>query len=190
RAADDFGGLEPGSFDAVVLNSVAQYFPSADYLLRVLEGAARVLAPGGALFVGDVRSLPLLEAFHASVELAQAPPELPTALLRQRVRRRLEQEEELVVDPALFAAFAARSPRLASARVLPKRGLAANELAKFRYDALLHAAGPAPPAPPPGPLAWLDWQAGGWTLDALRRHLASDAPEVVALAGIPNARVH
>ena len=29
--------------------------------------------PGGAVFVGDVRSLPLLEAFHASVELFQAP---------------------------------------------------------------------------------------------------------------------
>src|SRR5436309_16057260 len=50
--ADDWSGVEPGSFDLVVLNSVAQYFPDVDYLLRVLEGAARAVRPGGAVFVG------------------------------------------------------------------------------------------------------------------------------------------
>ena len=65
------------SFDTVVLNSVAQYFPDLDYLLRVLEGAAAALRPGGRIFVGDVRSLPLAGAFHASVELARAPERPP-----------------------------------------------------------------------------------------------------------------
>ncbi|MGE0862777.1 MAG: non-ribosomal peptide synthase/polyketide synthase, partial [Vicinamibacterales bacterium] len=32
RSADDFSGFAAGSFDAVVLNSVVQYFPSAGYL--------------------------------------------------------------------------------------------------------------------------------------------------------------
>ena len=41
RMADDFSGLEPGSFDLVVLNSVIQYFPDVDYLRRVLQGAVR-----------------------------------------------------------------------------------------------------------------------------------------------------
>ena len=36
RAADDFSGMDAGSFDVVVLNSVVQYFPSADYLVEVL----------------------------------------------------------------------------------------------------------------------------------------------------------
>jgi len=53
-----------------------QYFPSLDYLLRVLEGAVRAVAPGGFIFIGDVRSLPLLSAFHASVQLYQADPTL------------------------------------------------------------------------------------------------------------------
>ena len=30
QAADDFSGIEPGSFDVVVLNSVIQYFPGLD----------------------------------------------------------------------------------------------------------------------------------------------------------------
>ena len=54
RTAADLGGFEPDSFDVVVLNSVIQYFPNVEYLLQVLEGAARVLAPGGHIFIGDV----------------------------------------------------------------------------------------------------------------------------------------
>lgn len=72
------------------------------YLLRVLEGAARAVRPGGAIFVGDLRSFPLLEAFHASVQLHQATPDTTKLSLWHRVQQRLRQEHELVVDPALF----------------------------------------------------------------------------------------
>jgi ubiquinone/menaquinone biosynthesis C-methylase UbiE len=34
RMADNFEGIEEQSFDTVVINSVAQYFPSIDYILR------------------------------------------------------------------------------------------------------------------------------------------------------------
>src|SRR5262249_25435596 len=61
RRADDFTGIEAGSVDGVVLNSVLQYFPGADYLARVLAGAARAVRPGGWVFVGDVRSRPHLD---------------------------------------------------------------------------------------------------------------------------------
>ncbi|MBI3789504.1 MAG: amino acid adenylation domain-containing protein [Gemmatimonadetes bacterium] len=48
--------LPAGSFDVVVINSVVQYFPDAAYLVKVLEGAVRALAPGGRIFIGDLRS--------------------------------------------------------------------------------------------------------------------------------------
>src|SRR5262249_23585210 len=51
RAADDFTGIEPGSFDTVILNSVVQYFPNREYLDRVLAGALRAVAPGGSVFI-------------------------------------------------------------------------------------------------------------------------------------------
>src|SRR5262249_10550069 len=56
RNADDFSGAlaqESGHFDAVILNSVTQYFPDEAYLSRVLRGALQLVAPGGILFVGD-----------------------------------------------------------------------------------------------------------------------------------------
>src|SRR6185369_12563065 len=36
RTADDFLGIEEESFDAVILNSVVQYFPNVEYLVKVL----------------------------------------------------------------------------------------------------------------------------------------------------------
>ena len=78
-SADDFSGLQPGSFDCVLLNSVVQYFPDIDYLLRVLRGALQVVQPGGSVFIGDVRNLLLLEAFHTSVQLSQVSASLPSA---------------------------------------------------------------------------------------------------------------
>ena len=57
-------GCRQGHFDAVVLNSVVQYFPSAGYLLDVLAVAMRLLAPGGAVFIGDVRQPVVVAGVH------------------------------------------------------------------------------------------------------------------------------
>ena len=58
--ATDFTGIEPGSFDTVVVNSVVQYFPSIEYLVEVLTGASEAVRAGGQIFLGDLRNLPLL----------------------------------------------------------------------------------------------------------------------------------
>ncbi len=184
RAAEDFTGIPAGHFDLVVINSVAQYFPGVDYLLRVLEGAVDALAPGGALWVGDVRSLPLLEAFHASVELARAEGDAPAAALRAGVRRRVAREKELLLDPELFRALPARLPRVSRVEIRLKAGAHANEMTRFRYDVLLRVDAAAPP-PPADRVRWDD----GSTLDAVARRLEREAPESLVLAQIPDARV-
>src|SRR6185369_7006608 len=140
--ADNFDGLEPDSFDVVILNSVVQYFPSIDYLLRVIEGAVKVVKPGGSIFIGDVRNLPLLEAFHLSVQLHQAPSLLPVAQLEQRVRRHMAQEEELIIEPAFFAALKQHFPQIGEVHALLKRGRYQNEMTQFRYDVILRLGVP------------------------------------------------
>ncbi|HEY0512098.1 MAG TPA: amino acid adenylation domain-containing protein, partial [Thermoanaerobaculia bacterium] len=148
--ADDWNGVAPGSFDLVILNSVVQYFPDVHYLLHVLEGAARALRPGGAIFVGDVRNLELLDALHVSVELFRAPDSQSAAELRRRVRRRVADEEELLLAPGFFPAVAAALPELGGAALLPKQGSHLNELTRFRYDAILFARFADTGAPVPG----------------------------------------
>ena len=137
-AADDWSSVAPGSFDLVILNSVVQYFPDVRYLLRVLEGAARAVRPGGAVWIGDVRNLDLLEALHASVELFRATGPESVAELRRRVRRKVVDEEELLIAPAFFPALAAALPEVSRATLLPKPGRHLNELTRFRFDAILH----------------------------------------------------
>ncbi len=138
--AEDLAGLPANEFDTVVLNSVIQYFPDIEYLIKVLEGAVRVVRPGGRVFVGDVRNLRLLEAFHASVQLHRAADSLPVAQLMERVRRKASQERELLIDPAFFPALKERFPSITQVDMQVKRGRRLNEMAAFRYDVVLHVA--------------------------------------------------
>ncbi len=198
--------------DVVVINSVAQYFPDADYLRQVLTDAASRLRPGGAIVVGDVRSLPLLEAFHMAIELAQAPAAMTTRELARRVRDRVAADVELVIDPAFFEALAAEVPVLTSVAVRLKRGAAQNELTAFRYDVVL-GTGPVDGAASrewtgaePSAAAVADAIAGSpagtrlrrlrngrvaAAVEAVRRAAADDAPPTVgdlrqALASVPD----
>jgi pristinamycin I synthase-3/4 len=182
RGADRLDGLAEEGFDTVVINSVAQYFPDVEYLLRVLEGAASAVRPGGRIFVGDVRSLPLLPAFHASVELFRAPDDLAVEHLDARVRRGVAEEQELALDPAFFRALRARVPRLGRVEMQVKRGAHDNEVSRYRYDVTLHLDAPEVPAAPA--CGWSE--AGGFP--ELRERLSA-SPAALAVTGVPSARV-
>ncbi|MFC9734121.1 amino acid adenylation domain-containing protein [Streptomyces roseolus] len=188
RPAHDFSGLRRGFYDTVVLNSVVQYFPDADYLTRVLRGALDLLAPGGRLFVGDVRSLALLRAFRASVETGNsAVSETPAALLAA-ADRRTAAENELVIAPDYFARLRreAGEPLLLDVRL--RRGRPYNELTRYRYDVLLakQGTGTAPPAAPPATeLRWTPEAGGAGRL----AEICAAHPGALRVTAIPNARV-
>jgi amino acid adenylation domain-containing protein len=189
RAADDFSGLRDQSFDLVILNSVVQYFPSIDYFLRVIEGAVRVLKPGGVLVLGDLRSLPLLAAYHASVQLYQAANELSRADLAALVGQRMADEEELLLDPALFQALPHHLPRIRRVGLRLKRGKSHNELTRFRYQALLEVGEPGGLVAETPVWPSHDWQREGWSIGALQDHLRVQGPDRLLLRNIPNGRL-
>ncbi len=137
RAAHELSTLEAGLFDVIVLNSVAQYFPDAAYLERVLADAFARLTDGGALFVGDVRSLAHLPAAHATIELARSDPAARAADVQARVRERIATEGELVVDPRFFDAVVRPWPDAWVERAEVKSGRSANEMTLFRYDVVI-----------------------------------------------------
>ena len=183
--ADRLDTLPPGLFDVVLLSSVVQYFPDETYLERVVTQALRRVAPGGAVIVGDVRSLALLETFHTSVELHHAPDDLPVDELRRRVARRVDEEEELVLDPRFFLAVAARAGGVSSVRVTPRRGTVDDELTRFRYDVVITVGDAPPPAPAPAELAWAD---AGASVPALRDRLRGERPASLLVRDVPYVR--
>ncbi|MDT5270153.1 MAG: hypothetical protein QOH49_2339, partial [Acidobacteriota bacterium] len=186
RPADDFSAVEENSFDAVLIVSVAQYFPGIDYLTRVLEGAVNAVEPGGFIFLGDVRNYALLKAFHASVQLHRAPPTLSAARLGERTQEQLLRERQLTVDPAFFLALQRRLPKIGRVEIKLQRGERHNELNKFRYDVVLHVGATAAPAED---VLRLDWQKQRLTLEALRETLRRSPSEALCVTRVPNARL-
>ena len=192
RAAEDFEGIPEAAYDAVVINSVAQYFPSGDYLLRALKGAARRVAPGGFVFIGDVRSQRLSREFYTSLELFQAAPTTAAEQLTQRVRARAEQEEELVLDPDFFRAVSQELEGVGRVEALLKRGRAHNELTKFRYDVILHVGGDGHvggDAHAARPALTRDWRRERLTMPDLRALVEREQPDALHVLRVPNARL-
>src|SRR6202022_2002703 len=176
-------GLPQGHFDVVVLNSVVQYFPSVGYLLDALAVAMRLLAPGGAVFIGDVRNL----SFTTGVLCADTTGgEETAAVVRERVRRERLAEQELLLAPEFFAALPQHLPDIAAVDVQLKQMRAVNELSGYRYEVVLRKA-PVPvrslaqlPSEP--------WQRFG-SLARLGEYLQSQHLPELRVTGVPHAGI-
>ncbi|MEM7425292.1 MAG: amino acid adenylation domain-containing protein, partial [Pseudomonadota bacterium] len=185
RLADDFSDIQPNSYDTVIINSVVQYLPGMASLQRVIQGAVASVRPGGRIFVGDVRNLPLLRAFHATVHYHQAPGTATRTQLGQRVEQDLELETELVVDPAFFTVLRHQNEQISDVEILLKRGTHHNEMTQFRYDVFLQVESEERV---PHQVQWMPWRREGLNLANLKDHLASDIP-ALGIRGVPNARL-
>src|SRR5579883_1457383 len=186
-AAHQFEGIETNAYDLVILNSVIQYFPSLDYLLEVLEGVVKAVATHGAIFIGDVRNLLLLDAFHTSVEFYRGFDELSIEDLRQQIQKSIRTEEELLIDPDFFIALKKRFPRISQVHIQLKRGYAQTEMSRFRYDVILYLDHTDIPLAEP---KWLDWQSDRQlNLETIEELLTTQQPDLLAIKDIPNARL-
>ncbi|MFJ3309388.1 amino acid adenylation domain-containing protein [Streptomyces sp. NPDC086549] len=188
QGAEDTTGLPAGHFDAIVVNSVIQYFPSLAYLRTVIERALPLLAPGGSLLLGDLRNLDLARCFQTGIELAQpGAAERPRDALRRSADQRVAMETELLLSPALFAALARELPAVRAVDVRAKRGAHHNELTRYRYEAVLSTAEPAADLATAPAARW--GQEISSVTDA-EAYLDEHRPALLRLAGVPNRRVH
>jgi amino acid adenylation domain-containing protein len=185
-SALELGNVPSRSCDTVLLNSVIQYFPDIDYLLKVLQQALRVLAPGGRIFIGDVRHMGLLHLFHSSVQLSRAAAPITVAQLRKRIGRAVAQDKELVVDPEFFRVLPGNLPGICSAEVLLKKGTSVNELTSYRYDVVLQVGEHVLPT-----VVYpdVDWNTELGSLAAFEAALRERRWSAVRVSAIPNLRL-
>lgn len=122
-------------FDAVILNSVVQYFPSTAYLKTVLRKIAPFLAPDACLFIGDIRNFDWIFEYHYALKKNET--QLASSTLKQTINTRIQQEQELLISPAFFSHHI--QPLFADSHVyaLKKNAGHAHELNQFRYDIVI-----------------------------------------------------
>ncbi|WP_167355059.1 non-ribosomal peptide synthetase [Nocardia africana] len=181
RPAHATEDLPRGYFDTIILNSVVQYFPTKDYLTEVCDAAMDLLAPGGAIFIGDVRNHTLQGAFHTAVALARTAT-TDAAEIRRRVQLAVLSEPELLLAPEFFTSWAAGHPSVAGLDIQVERGSADNELTRYRYDVVVHAT-PTPVRSMARAPTWTWTRFAG--LRGLRTQLISDHPDTVRVTDIP-----
>ena len=183
KAADQIGELEANAFDAVVVNSVAQYFPNMAYFDQVIKDALERLDGGGSIFLGDLRSLSLMTMHHASVQLFKADDDTSLTELDALIQQNIRDEEELVIEPAYFIALQKQLPQITGVRFRLKRGNYRNELSRFRYDVVLETAA-APHQCQPETINWDDTDGD---ISALISNTGSNG---LLINGIPDARLN
>jgi len=194
QLADNFDGIIPNRYDTIILNSIVQYFPGITYFLQVLQGAIKATAPGGRIFIGDLRCFPLLDAFHTSVHLYGASDRLSVPQLRENIQKSQRFEGELAIDPAFFKQLPDEIPEISAVEILHKRGTYDNELTKYRYDVILHLGKKSKALPSESTYNWqnlslqMERNPEESPLEKLR-HFLENQKAPLSLCHIPNRRI-
>ncbi|AFZ01580.1 non-ribosomal peptide synthetase [Calothrix sp. PCC 6303] len=177
--------IQQKDFDVIILNEIIQNFPSIDYLVTVLEHAVSILKPGGRIFLGGVRSLQLLEAFHAGVQLYQAPSDLNLIDFKKRIQESLQAENELVISPKFFSNLQQDLPQISDVQIQLKGGCHHNELTQFKYDVILNLG---QRNYQPESQIYLDWQQEKFLVADIQ-NLLQNQPQTLKISNISNARI-
>ncbi|KAG5951860.1 NRPS protein [Claviceps sorghi] len=195
-AATDIRDMgELNSPNLVIVNSVVQYFPSLEYLARVVEDVLH-LDSTEQIFLGDIRSFALYKEFQVAKILHRAGGSISTTTMLEEMAQGERLEEELLVDPAFFTALANQFPdRVAHVEILPKMMRATNELSCYRYAAVVHVKRDGQrhlqiQDVPEG--CWIDFVAEKLDYSALLDMLLSCSLEptaMVAVGNIPNRKI-
>lgn len=193
--ATDLHLLESASPDVVVINSVAQYFPSRNYLYEVIEGILQ-LGSVRTIYFGDIRSCALQKEILVSKILYRVGEEASKDEVRDEMAKMAESELELLVDPAFFTSLPSRFPDLMEhVEILPKKMKANNELSCYRYAAIIHVRSRTQSGGlheqqvhEIGDDEWIDFMDHKLDHQTLLRRLKDSAPSILAVSNIPHSK--
>lgn len=177
--------------DLVVVNSVAQYFPSADYTLQVFQGLLGA-SKSKTIYFGDMRSWALYDQFQVTKALYNVGDKASKSSMRQSIAESMSNETEFLADPAFFTSLPDRFPGLiCHVEIIPKRMRATNELSCYRFAAVIHTVHQHRhlPVHEVERNQWIDFSLNGLTHEALR-DILQNSPDtsVVAIANIPHSK--
>jgi hypothetical protein len=123
-------------FNLIIINSVAQYFPTLDYLFNVFKKLEVYASSNCVIFLGDIRSYELQKLFYLDV-LNKKHPELNDFELKNKISFLKSRENETFYHTQLFNLFPTLFDYINSNLIELKKGKYNNELNLYRYDVTL-----------------------------------------------------
>lgn len=178
----------------VIINSVAQYFPSPEYFHEIIS---HLLRSKGVqrIFIGDIRSFALYKEFQVTMAEYHSKTGGDRANLREYLDQFAESEKELLIDPGFFTSFKdTHADVVHHVEILPKRMKATNELSCYRYTAVIHVKCPQAPScniQSIGRDEWTDFVAKCFNASTLSDHLAQNRKStILAVSNIPNRKTY
>ncbi|KAJ4999817.1 Nonribosomal peptide synthetase dtxS1 [Colletotrichum sp. SAR 10_66] len=198
--ATDFHLLGSPSPDLVVINSVAQYFPSQAYLLEVVEGILKFGSVQTVVF-GDIRSFALQKEFLVTKALHATGGKASKGALREKISELEQAEIEFMIDPAFFTSLSDRFPGIVEhVCIVPKKMKATNELSCYRYAAVLYTASKNQQNGEKQQQhlvnnirevaddEWIDFVAHRLDRATLSHRLITESPDMMAVSNIPYSK--
>lgn len=173
-----------------------QYFPSLEYLLKVLDGAVqRIRDEGGQIILGDVRNLDLSFFFYAKKILYGKSDDCTASQWLQHSKFGVEVERELLISPEFFVVYAQRVKQLYGIDIIVepqlRTGKKSNELTEFRFDVVMHVA----KSHKMEKVIWNEWDVVSDSESAVKQTLLECMKEcavsnqMIGLKGIPYKRL-
>ena len=123
-------------FNLIIINSVAQYFPSLDYLFNVLKKLEQYVSSNSFIFLGDIRSFELQNLFYLDV-INSRESNLNKNELKNKIDFLKNRENEMFYHNNLFDILPKLFNYINFNIVELKKGDYSNELNKYRYDVTL-----------------------------------------------------
>ena len=191
-AAHELQQFTDDDFDCIVLNSVTQHFPSANYLFNVIKDCCALLPSGGTVFLGDVTNKLTREQFFTSLAVNDAKPTDTLDDIRAETQKKLGAETDLVIAPAFFLQLEKLINSVRNVSVSLKQGDYRNELGDYRFDVTIDVSAASVDSTLRKPINnWISYGDDKQLLNSqmIKQRLQAEPNEILAVADIPNRRL-
>ncbi|MGJ8744403.1 amino acid adenylation domain-containing protein [Polaribacter sp.] len=168
-------------FDFILINSVAQYFPSISYLKELLISLCNKIGEG-FIFIGDVRNPRLQKSFYRSL-LSQRNNGTSSSDDEEIIEQMFQSETELFIDYLEFQNLL-NIEKVADIRFLTKDSPFDTEMDLFRYDVLIHISSNSKKPSPEHSIDYIDSYP-----DQLTNKLNAGKHSIVKLSNVPDIRL-
>ncbi len=174
--------------ELIIINSVAQYFPSIEFLLRTISRLSGKLKPGGVVFLGDLRYLRFLDHLNSRILISKEDSIQSVEEFKRRLTDLRISEQELLLTPDALAPLETSTGRTFSISTLLKPEGIDEELRDFRYDLVLRFDEEKPDCWPSSALPEVRFRDSSLAIDVLESAL-HEHPKGFRVSQLPNSRL-